>query len=173
MGLMHTVTARFNSSFFFGLTVIGVLAGLNVLSSFFIEQHFQTNLSKVQVNSLYSNSRYRWDEANLSFDLEANLTDVYNWNVKLIFAYIEVEYYKPEKHSVVVWDKIIWRDQYKPVELNLRKEKAKYVMRTKSYDLRNTTATAKLEWIVVPITGFTYRMSSEPFQFTFPAKYSI
>ena len=37
MGFMHNVTGRISSAFFFGVTVLGILAALNSASSFLID----------------------------------------------------------------------------------------------------------------------------------------
>ena len=105
--MMHNVTARINSSFFYGVTVIAILAALNLTSSFFIDQPFSADLVKIVNTKLYTNSRFNWDEAEIELTLKADLTGVYNWNIKLIYLYIEIDYFSPERNQVIVWDKII------------------------------------------------------------------
>ena len=173
MGMMHNVTARLNSSFFYGVTLVGILAALNLASSFFIEQPFSANLTSMVNTKLYSNSRYNWDEAEIEFTMAADLTDVYNWNIKLIFLYIEIDYFSPARNQVIIWDKIIWRDQASKVILDIKKNKGKYMIKTKAHDLIGRNATATLKWEVVPITGFVYKMHSQPLDFKFLDKYSF
>lgn len=172
MGYMHNVTSRLNSPFFYGVTLVAVLAGINIFTSFFIEQPFSAQVTSIVNTKLYNNSRHHWDEAEIEFSLNANLTGVYNWNIKLIFVYLELDYESPTRNQLVVWDKIIWRDQYSEVNLNLKKTKAKYLIKTKAHDLLGRKARAVLKWEVIPITGFVYKMESEPFEFSFLGKYS-
>ncbi len=110
-------------------------------------------------------------EADIEFNLKFDLTGVYNWNVKLIFVYLEIDYDSPNRNQVIVWDKIIWRDQFSQIKVDA-KGKGKYMIKTKSHDLVNTGATARLRWEVVPIAGFVYKMQSEPIKFRFLEKYS-
>lgn len=172
MGMMHNVTARLNSAFFFGVWLLAALAALNIASSFFIEQKFDVKTVSVTNLKLYKNTRYNWDEADMEFTLNADLTDIFNWNVKLIYLYLELDYYNPERNQVIVWDKIIWRDQLKQIKVELTKNKGKYLIKTKSYDLLGRNATATLKWEVIPITGFVYKMQSESVPMQFLEKYS-
>jgi signal peptidase complex subunit 3 len=172
MGMMHNVTARLNSSFFYGVTVIGILAALNLASSFFIEQPFKAQIVSIENTKLYNNTRFGWDEANIEFSLKADLTGIYNWNIKLIYLYIQIDYVTPERNQVIIWDKIIWRDQYNKITVDLNKTKAKYMIKTHEHDLLGREAVATLKWEVVPITGFVYKMQSSPKLFKFLRNYS-
>jgi hypothetical protein len=172
MAMMHNVTSRLNAAFFFGVWAIGILAALNLASSFFIAQSFDISLLSISNTKLFKNTRYGWDEAEFEFTLKANLTDVYNWNVKLIYAYIEIDYFSPERNQVIVWDAIIWRDQFTPTVLNHRKNKGKYMVKTKAHDLLGTKAKATFKWEVVPITGFVYKMQGQPIDLNFLDKYT-
>lgn len=107
MGMMHNVTSRVNSSFFFGVTVIGVLAALNCATSFLIDHSMTVDITNVTVSKLIKNTRADWDEAEVSFDLQADLDGIFNWNVKLAFLYVELEYYAPDRNQIVFWDKIV------------------------------------------------------------------
>jgi signal peptidase complex subunit 3 len=175
MGMMHNVTARLNSSFFFGVTLLGILAGINAFTAFLIEQPSTSTLGSFKVNKFYGSGRFKWDEAELSFDIEADLKDVFNWNVKLLYVWIEADYSTSDRHrnQIVVWDKLIWRDQYDADngKLRLKSEKAKYIMKTKDYDLRSTEVVFRLRWEVTPIVGLTYKLEGGKAKLTFPGSY--
>lgn len=49
------------------------------------------------------------DQVDFEIDIDADLRDVFNWNVKQIYVYIEAEYETAKEHynRAVVWDKII------------------------------------------------------------------
>ena len=172
MAMMHNVTARLNASFFFGVWAIGILAGLNVLSSFFIEQPFELSLLSVQNTKLYENSRTKWDEAEFEFSLKADLRGIYNWNVKLIYLYLEIDYFSDNRNEVIIWDKIIWREELNSTLFNMKNTRSKYLVKTKAHDLRGKKPTATLKWEVIPITGFVYKMKSEPFTFSILKDYT-
>ena len=56
------------------------------------------------------------ERANFTFELEADFTQVFNWNVRQTFVYVTAEYETElgdsltAKNSVVVWDRIIRPD---------------------------------------------------------------
>lgn len=170
--MMHNVTARLNSPFFFGVTLIAILATLNWGSSFLIDPEFSVNIKDVTIQRLRKNTTFGWDEIEIQFSFDADLTGVYNWNVKLIYVFLEVEYHSPEFNQAIFWDKIIWRDQHAQVKLAYSREKAKYSVRTKSHDLIGNQGQVKLQIDVVPLYGKTYRLSSEPYPIEFPKVYS-
>lgn len=172
MAMMHNVTARLNSSFFFGVWAIGILAGINVFTSFFIEQPFEVSLISVQNTKLYGNNFYKWDEAEFEFTLKADLRGVCNWNIKLIYLYLEVDYFSESRNEVIIWDKIIWRDALNQTIIDIKKNKGKYLVKTKAHDLRGKTPTATLKWEVIPITGFVYKMKSAPISFSMLKDYT-
>lgn len=47
----------------------------------------------------------------ITFDLETNLTSLFNWNVKQLFIFLTAEYKTEDNvlNQVVLWDKIIRR----------------------------------------------------------------
>ena len=60
-----------------------------------------------------SASREKNDLGFLTFDLNADLTPLFNWNVKQLFLYLTAEYETPKNkvNQVVLWDKIIQRGE--------------------------------------------------------------
>lgn len=61
----------------------------------------------------YSASRERKDLGFLTFDLQTDLTSLFNWNVKELFLYLTAEYKTKdnELNQVVLWDKILLRGE--------------------------------------------------------------
>ena len=67
----------------------------------------------------YSASREKNDLGFLTFDLEADLTSVFNWNAKQLFLYLVAEYQTPKNalNQVVLWDKIILRGENAKIDV--------------------------------------------------------
>lgn len=61
----------------------------------------------------YSASREKFDLGFITFDLQTDLTPLFNWNVKELFLYLTAEYETPNNklNQVVLWDKIIKRGE--------------------------------------------------------------
>ena len=53
------------------------------------------------------------DSVAIKFDLDVDLTDVFDWNTHLIFAYLSVEFDhdKSNYNQVTFWDDIIMRSE--------------------------------------------------------------
>ena len=75
--------------------------------------HFSKNVAD------YSASREKNDLGFLTFDLEADLTSVFNWNAKQLFLYLVAEYQTPKNvlNQVVLWDKIILRGENAKIDV--------------------------------------------------------
>ncbi|KAG7204903.1 hypothetical protein KM043_005298 [Ampulex compressa] len=85
------------------------------LSTVFIDYRANATLKTVRVVVKnvpdYSASREKNDLGYLTFDLQTDLTPLFNWNVKQLFLYLTAEY-QTENNSinqVVLWDKIVLR----------------------------------------------------------------
>merc|ERR1711962_1141619 len=61
----------------------------------------------------FTTDRSKNDLGFLSWDLKANLTHLFNWNVKQLFLYLTAEYETADNklNQVVLWDKIIQRGE--------------------------------------------------------------
>lgn len=61
----------------------------------------------------YGASREKHDLGFITFDLESNLTSLFNWNVKQLFLFLTAEYKTADNvlNQVVLWDKIIRRGE--------------------------------------------------------------
>ncbi|QPG73238.1 hypothetical protein FOA43_000545 [Brettanomyces nanus] len=101
------------------------------------------------------------ENVKLRFDLNADLTPLFNWNTKQVFVYLVGEYDGPdnaegiknlEEHSkVVFWDHIIPDANH--AQLSLKNKKSKYSVYDYYPTLENRTASVKLEFNVQPWIG--------------------
>ncbi|KAF1954136.1 signal peptidase 22 kDa subunit [Byssothecium circinans] len=112
---MHSTLVRIQNVFGFFTTVAFSVAAVIALSTFI---HPQTpsatvSLSNVQVvrgrPHYYS---YKKDEyAHVKFDLDADLSTLFNWNTKQVFLYLKVVYASPKPNEppseAVIWDAIL------------------------------------------------------------------
>ena len=114
---MHTVLTRANALAAYTMSVLAGLTFVCFLSTFFLEYsaHSKMNTVKVVVKHVpdYSASREKNDLGFLTFDLQADLTPLFNWNVKQLFLYLTAEYETKNNvvNQVVLWDKIIQRGE--------------------------------------------------------------
>eukprot|EP00050_Salpingoeca_kvevrii_P014857 m.40899 g.40899 ORF g.40899 m.40899 type:complete len:86 (-) comp6022_c0_seq3:218-475(-) len=47
----------------------------------------------------------------IAFDLDADLTPLFNWNTRMLFVFITAEYEtkRNKKNTVIIWDRIVQR----------------------------------------------------------------
>lgn len=95
------------------------------------------------------------ENARIVFNLDADLSPLFNWNTKQVFVYLTAEYGGPREdivNEVTFWDKIITSKD--DAHLSLKNERSKYSVwdTTDKFDGRN--ATVHLHWNVQPKVGF-------------------
>lgn len=76
----------------------------------------------------FGNGKKKNDLGFLNFDLETDLTPLFNWNVKQLFLYLTAEYKTKSNalNQVVLWDKIVLKgENYK---LDYKGAKTKYYL---------------------------------------------
>ncbi|KAH8071482.1 hypothetical protein JL721_4463 [Aureococcus anophagefferens] len=157
---MHTYWVRLNAVFFYGLNV---LLGLSVAAWFSCLQqdlHFKTELPAARRRDGARQralepprARRRRPRALLSFDLQADLTPAFHWNLKQLFVFVLAEYYTESNvlNQVILWDKIVTSEE--EARLDERNVYVKYALIDQTNELRNTSVNYLLVWDHMPVTG--------------------
>mmetsp|Transcript_12752 Transcript_12752/g.37972 ORF Transcript_12752/g.37972 Transcript_12752/m.37972 type:complete len:178 (+) Transcript_12752:199-732(+) len=158
---MHTYWVRLNAVFFYGLNVLlglSVAAWLSCLQQdlhmFGGESLPRPVVNTVRVNELLSLRAHGGvDRALLSFDLQADLTPAFHWNLKQLFVFVLAEYATPsnELNQVILWDKIVETEE--DARLDERNVYVKYALIDQTNELRNTSVNYYLVWDHMPVTG--------------------
>lgn len=99
-----------------------------------------------------SYSSKQQEYAHVQFDLTADLTSLFHWNTKQVFAYLVAEYpgTKYKKNEVTVWDSIIQKKEDAVISLGKKRNKYAFGDITKVFDQRN--ATYSLHWNIMPVS---------------------
>lgn len=95
------------------------------------------------------------ENSKITFDLDADLTSLFNYNTKQVFVYLTAEYPgRTEKSSnkVTYWDKIITSKD--DAIISLRNQKSKYSVWDVEKSFRGREAVVRLEWNLQPYIGF-------------------
>ncbi|ESO06992.1 hypothetical protein HELRODRAFT_77182 [Helobdella robusta] len=155
---MNSVLSRANAIFAFTLSALAVLT-----FGCFFSTTFNTNLTDVKIVSTkalvknvpdYAATREKNDLGFLNFDIEAEMTKIFNWNVKQLFIFLTAEYETPNNkiNQVVIWDKILKRGD--SAILDYKDIKAKYYFFDDGHGLRgNKNVTLTLSWNIIPNAG--------------------
>ena len=144
----------------------------------------------------YSARKEKQDLGYITFDLEADLTPLFNWNAKQLFVFLTAEYETQDNKlnqvshiwfvmifvnglfwcvsclKVVLWDKIIRRGQY--AELNLKNMNTNYYFWDDGNGLKgNTNVTLTLNWNIIPNAGtMPLKRATGSHSFSFPSEYT-
>ncbi len=175
---MNTLCSRVNALLAFTLSVLAALTFGCFLSTFFSAYHAEVALKtvKVVVKNMpdYSAQREKNDLGFLTFDLNADLTGLFNWNVKQLFLFLTAEYETSSNklNQVVLWDKIIRRGEN--AVLDYQGLNTKYYFWDDGNGLvGNRNVTLTLSWNVVPNAGHLPNIYGDGgHSFSFPLEYA-
>jgi len=110
----------------------------------------------------------------LTFDLQTDLTPLFNWNVKQLFLYLTAEYQTENNkfNQVVLWDKIVLRGDN--AVLDFKNMNTKYYFWDDGKGLRgNKNVTLTLSWNIIPNAGLLPSVNAlGSHTFPFPSEYT-
>ncbi len=111
------------------------------------------------------------DRAIVTFDLEADLRGVFNWNVKQLFVYVTARYATGANkfNEVVIWDRVVNRTE--EGALSASGVFNEYPIIDQATGLRGTPITLALNWDVMPITGWLYKVAAPTSTVRMPPQY--
>lgn len=156
---MNNLMNRGNNLVAFTMTTLSVLTFLcfasTALNNYSDPVEYTVKIPKIKLRSIQN---YRENENSdlgiLRFDLAADFAPVFNWNVKQLFIYLLAEYSteKNVKNQIVLWDKIMKREDSQHLSLN--NMGLKYYFKDNGAGLiGNDNVTFTLHWNVVPNAG--------------------
>jgi hypothetical protein len=180
---MYSFTGRLNTIAFNTLMFLAALSALNFLSCypFSFRGGFEVRAPKIIKSfkirdfDTFLNDRYINEDAlSFTFDFEADLLPLYNWNTNLIFAYISCEYEtsKSKFNRVVIWDQRVPREgEHAKHYISLKNEHPEYYLTDYNRALRDTDVTCHLNWEQMPVVGMNYGSRVEIGKFRTPKNY--
>ncbi|KAL4113105.1 hypothetical protein QTP88_016790 [Uroleucon formosanum] len=175
---MHSLLSRGNSVLAYTLSVLVTLTFACFLSTILVDYRTGTEMKtlKIEVKNLpeYGVSKKINDLGHITFNLETDLTSLFNWNVKQLFVYMTAEYETPTNalNQVVLWDKIILRGENS--NLRLRNMRTKYYFWDDGNGLRgNKNVTLTLSYNIIPNVGRLPIVGAiGSHTFSFPSQYT-
>ncbi|TGZ84923.1 signal peptidase 22 kDa subunit [Ascodesmis nigricans] len=169
---MHSSGVRLQNTFGFFTTVTFFVAALTALSALLYPSSPTANINlrnvKVRTGRPHYTSTKPQEYLLINFDLDADLTSLFNWNTKQVFAYLTVLYNSPSASSspskyteneMILWDTII--PDVRSAKLHLVNEQAKYKANDITGKFAERNATVRFEWNVQPHVGVLYWGSIE------------
>lgn len=162
---MHTVWVRLNAVVFFGLTVLLCLSVLAAVSKLGHASRHRPAVHKLKLNTMKSLKNHGGvDRALLSFDLLADMTPAFHWNIKQLFVYVVATYSTPTnpKNQIVLWDSIL--ESTGPPSTKILDERnifVKYGLVDQGAELRGMDVELSLMWDHMPLTGLLHMGKQE------------
>uniref|UniRef100_A0A8R1HUK2 Signal peptidase complex subunit 3 n=1 Tax=Caenorhabditis japonica TaxID=281687 RepID=A0A8R1HUK2_CAEJA len=108
MSEMHNLLSRGNSLLAFTLWVMAAVTAACFFSTVFLDYttHTKLTVNDIKLRSVvdYATDEKKVDLATLAFDLEADFTKVFNWNVKQVFVYLVAEYKSAANVSILKYE---------------------------------------------------------------------
>ncbi|CDW56286.1 signal peptidase complex subunit 3 [Trichuris trichiura] len=178
---MHNTTSRLNAIFGFMLSVLSAVTFLCFLSTAFRSYvvPFSVTSSAATVKSLPAyamGAQGKADLAAFTFDLQADFRSLFDWNTKELFIYLYAEYKTSENtlNQVIIWDKIILRENPQDHVINIKNGRMKYYLLDDGEGLKgHDNVTLILAWNVIPNAGrMPFFTGIGSHHLTIPDKYS-
>jgi len=183
-GSLKAAVFRANDIFSFGTKVLAALAFVCFLSTTFLNNTAKPSISTSKVylvkgqgsgltgdRDYYDNSGN--DQAFINFDLKADLSPLFNWNVKALYLYLTAEYSTQNNilNEMVLWDKIVMNGE--KMDIDMKSAKTKYYFRNDGKGLLgHENITLILNWNVMPNMGdLKWRKSGDTHSFKLPTEY--
>lgn len=178
---MHTFLSRLNALLAFSLSIVALLTLVFALSTSY---KAYDKLAKVELKTVKALVR-RMPDYNMpnaiendlglvQFNLDADLQDCFDWNVKQLFVYLTANYRTPNNvlNQIVLWDYILNRGE--KGQIRLRSENPEYYMWDDGFGLKgNTNVTLSLSMNIIPNAGFLQTAASPvTHTFSFPDTYT-
>ncbi|CAD7947238.1 unnamed protein product [Amoebophrya sp. A120] len=151
---MDSYVNRLTTIFYTFVTAFGFASILNHFSAYVCFYPKPTGIiSNIVLHDFTVNSFLGQEQANLSFDFEADLTSEFHWNQKQLFLYVLVKYETETSHlnEVIIWDEIL-RDK-EEAKFSLQGLEAKYPLRDQFKELKKKQAKLVVRYRRMPIIG--------------------
>ena len=88
-----------------GMTAICTVAGIGALMAYFYSMDAKVTFDVAKIDWFVSSSQRGFEEAQLYFNINANLSELIHVNTRLFYSYILAEWgtSDTDKHSSILW----------------------------------------------------------------------
>lgn len=130
------------------------------------------DLRVIELSFLRALSKERCDQAYLKFDLNADFTPMWTWNINHMYVYLVAEYATDshQRNEVVVWDSILSGKHHALVKRSAQYNK--YSLKDHGYGLRGKDVTVRLKYNILPYMGPLFYGEEGQDSFTVPHNYT-
>lgn len=137
---MYSLSGRLNVITFNTLIALTVLSAMNYFSAFLNKNEPRDiKFNLIDFDTFVADKYINEDALSFSFDLQADLEPLFNWNTNIVFLSLSCEYNtsKSDFNKVTFWDQRISRTDVKNHKLKLSREYPEYYITDVNKNLRN------------------------------------
>lgn len=169
---MYSLTTRLNSIFFFGVSMLAVLAAFNIITGYF--SNHQPTLNKFKIYdeySMYTHYKSNVQHSKGFFDIDIDFTPIMNWNNLVVFMWISAEYTtgkSGQTTKVTIYDKILLRNQTDSYHVVLENQLFEYPIIDNYQGLKGKEVKIELNWEHMPVVGPILKFSKPLARITLP-----
>ncbi|OHT04364.1 hypothetical protein TRFO_28124 [Tritrichomonas foetus] len=168
---MNSMFNRLYSLFYMGMTAVCTVAGIGALMAYLYSLDAKVDFDVAKIGWFHP-SRRGYEEAQLYFDIDADLTPLIHVNTRLFYAYILAEWgnnTETDQHNVVLWDMLIKREN---PHFDQKMVKCNYNLRQVGLSMRGKPVKLSFRIQLVPFVGFFKTKTLLTKEFVLPEKYS-
>ena len=175
---MNTLLSRTNAVFAFTLSILAALTIICAMSTAFknyselVPIKLSSGKQVIKNVADFSAAREKNDLGFVTFNLEADFANAFDWNTKQLFLYLTALYETKDNvvNQVVLWDHIIERGDN--TKVSLKNQHTKYYFWDDGDGLKGNNVTLTLSLNVIPNAGFL-PIATSPIShsFSFPKEY--
>lgn len=163
---MFSLSQRFqtiiNTAITAGILIVAFIVSTSWIQLYFYNAfHNSVSISNIKPKIYLRTSRYYGstngkpkENVKIDFDLQTDLSSLFNWNTKQIFVYLTAEYENSKNttsNELAFWDKIITSPN--DSVLDLKNIKSKYNVWDVNENLSGKNLKFKLNWNIQPWVG--------------------
>lgn len=168
---MESAYRRAYSFFYMGVTTLCVVAGIGALMALCYPLSADVSFDVANVTA-FGHTNRGFEEAFLSFDIDADLSALVHVNTRLFYSYIIAEWgtADDDRHSAILWNHLIKREQPKFHAQNLQ---GNFTLRQVGKSIAGKTVNLTFRIQQVPFVGFMRTKNLLSKEFTMPKKYVL
>lgn len=171
---MHAIGPRVNVFFTHLMTMLFILVSIGSSMSYLQLKASQPDVTVgiSELSFLRKLYKERCDQAYVKFELLADFSKMWSWNINHMYVYVVAEYESPThpRNEVVVWDAIVSHRNQSVI--HRKGQYNKYSLKDHGYGLRGAEVTLKFKYNILPYMGPLFYGESGQTTFTVPSNYT-
>ena len=110
----------------------------------------------------------------ITFDLDVDLSPIFDWNTHMMFPFLSVEYEneKSTYNHITFWDDRIMRDEPSTHHIQIKSGHSEYFISDIYKSMSGKTMKVYFNWEHMPIVGINYRDRVLVGEFVVPEEYN-